>query len=215
MISIFILDDHRILRSALRVLLEQEANLTVVGEAGSIAEGLRALPDCGAQICLVDLTLPDGCGLDFVKKAKEQADGVRFLALTMHEEEKYLLPFLEAGGMGYLNKAMADQELLRAISQVMDGQAYLGERGVQLMAKKWMGESDRSEASVKEQALSAREKEVICLVARGLTSAEIGKRLYLSPRTIDTYRNRLMKKLGLHTRAELVDYVIRHQLLEG
>ena len=216
MTRIFILDDHTILRSALRLLLELEAELEGVGEAGTIADACQLLPDVQAHVCLVDLTLTDGSGLDFVRRMKSVVPQVRFLALTMHDEEKYLLAFLEAGGMGYLHKSMADQELIRAIHQVMEGKVYLGEKGVQLMARQWAGASLNAEVeeSSPQSALSVREREVLLLVARGLTSAEIGSRLYLSPRTIDTYRNRLMRKLELGSRAELVDYVIRNHLLE-
>ncbi len=154
---------------------------------------------------------------------------MRFLALTMHDEEKYLLSFLEAGGMGYLHKSMADQELIRAIHQVMEGKVYLGEKGVQLIARRWAGGGglsedtaavmeaggfDAAEGEADHSALSQREKEVLLLVARGMTSAQIGEKLYLSPRTIDTYRTRLMRKLALNNRSELVDYVMRHGLLE-
>ena len=216
MTRIFILDDHTILRSALRLLLELEEDLEVVGEAGTIADACQLLLDVQAHVCLVDLTLTDGSGLDFVRRMKSVVPQVRFLALTMHDEEKYLLAFLEAGGMGYLHKSMADQELIRAIRQVMEGKVYLGEKGVQLMARQWTGASPNAEVveSTPQSALSEREREVLLLVARGLTSAEIGSRLYLSPRTIDTYRNRLMRKLELGSRAELVDYVIQNHLLE-
>ncbi len=219
MTKIFILDDHTILRSALRLLLELEEDLEVVGEAGTIAEAATLLPQAQADVCLVDLTLTDGTGLEFVRQMKPELPQVRFLALTMHDEEKYLLAFLEAGGVGYLHKSMADQELIRAIHQVMEAKVYLGEKGVQLMARQWACQVADPEAATEEfpskPALSEREREVLLLVARGLTSAEIGSRLYLSPRTIDTYRNRLMRKLDLNSRAELVDYVIRHHLLEG
>ena len=218
MTRIFILDDHTILRSALRLLLELEEDLEVVGEAGSLAEAGTVLPQAGADVCLVDLTLPDGTGLEFVRRMKPLLPQVRFLALTMHDEEKYLLAFLEAGGMGYLHKSMADQELIRAIHQVMEGKVYLGEKGIQLMARQWtcptMGAESAAVPESQRPALSEREREVLVLVARGLTSAEIGRQLYLSPRTIDTYRNRLMRKLELNSRAELVDYVMRHHLLD-
>jgi len=216
MTKLFILDDHTILRSALRLLLEMEEDLEVVGEAGSIAEAQIMLPESGADICLVDLTLTDGTGLDFVRKMHPIVPEIRFLALTMHDEEKYLLAFLEAGGVGYLHKSMADQELIRAIHRVMEGKVYLGEKGIQLMARHWTCVSEESELSVttKKTALSERERQVLVLVARGMTSVEIGKRLYLSPRTIDTYRNRLMRKLELNSRAELVDYVMKNHLLD-
>jgi len=214
MTKIFILDDHTILRNALRLLLELEEDLEVVGEAGTLVEATKLLPTLEVDVCLVDLTLTDGTGLDFVRKMKPQIPQIRFLALTMHDEEKYLLAFLEAGGVGYLHKSMADQELIRAIHQVMEGKVYLGEKGVQLMARQWAGCCIESQIVEKRPALSEREREVLLLVARGLTSAEIGKRLYLSPRTIDTYRTRLMRKLDLNNRAELVDYVMRHRLLE-
>lgn len=214
MTKIFILDDHTILRSALRLLLELEEDLEVVGEAGSIAEACETLPKVSADVCLVDLTLTDGTGLDFVRKMKPLLPQVRFLALTMHDEDKYLLTFLEIGGVGYLHKSMADQELIRAIHQVMEGKVYLGEKGVQLMARQWTCNSVETAPVEQKAALSEREQEVLLLVARGMTSAEIGKKLYLSPRTIDTYRNRLMRKLELNSRAELVDYVMRHHLLD-
>lgn len=203
-------DDHTLLRRALRALLEQEENLYVIGEAGTgkeaVSQAEKLLPD----VILMDITLPDMNGLEATKKIRLKDEKIKIIALTMHGEEKFLLEFLAAGGNGYLHKSTADMELLQAIERVLKGEIHVGIAGVQVLAgnqyiRPIKGETD-------PEVLSKRELQVLILVASGYTSSEIAKQLFLSPNTIDTYRMRLTNKLNLKSRAEIVEYVTKHNL---
>lgn len=209
-IRLLLVDDHTLLRRALSALLECEENLAVVGEAGSGEEAIVLAGQMQPDIILMDITLPDMDGLEATRQIRHKYEGIKIIALTMHVEEEYLLQFLAAGGNGYLHKSTADLELLRAIEQVMVGEIYLGPTGVQVLAnhqyvRSWEGDVD-------PEVLSKRERQVLMLVAAGCTSAEIAKKLFLSPSTIDTYRNRIANKLNLESRSQWVEYVTRHRL---
>lgn len=209
-IRLLLVDDHTLLRRALSALLQCEEHLAVVGEAGSGEEAVVLAGQLQPDIILMDITLPDMDGLEATRQIRYQYEGMKIIALTMHVEEEYLLQFLAAGGNGYLHKSTADLELLRAIERVMAGEIYLGPTGVQVLANRQYVRP--REGDVDPEVLSKRERQVLVLVAAGCTSAEIAKKLFLSPSTIDTYRNRIANKLNLESRSQWVEYVARHRL---
>ena len=204
--SIFLVDDHAILRTSLRLFLEQKG-YRVVGEAHDAHGALEWIPAAMPDVVLLDLTLPDMNGMDLARMLVQRNASVRLIALTMHEEAEYLMPFLQAGGMGYVNKSAAGDELVTAIETVMMDGFYVSQRGAQVIAR-------AHKQNVKSKVeLSERELEVLRFVARGFTNREIGQKLFLSVRTVETYRMRLMHKLGLKNRSELVEYAARNRLV--
>lgn len=204
--AVFLVDDHAILRTSLRLFLEQKG-YRIVGEAGNAEGAVQWIPIAMPDVVLLDLTLPDMDGMELVRRLMAQNAGLRIIALTMHDENDYLLPFLQAGGMGYVNKSAAGDELVAAIESVMTEGFYVSRRGAQILAKvQKHGES-------KTTKLSEREMEVLRYVVRGYTCREIGEKLFLSVRTIETYRMRLMHKLKLRNRSELVEYAVRHGMV--
>lgn len=209
-VRILLVDDHTLLRRALSTLLEREENLSVAGEAASGEEAVVLAGQLLPDIILMDITLPGMNGLEATRQIRHKYERIKIIALTMHVEEEYLLQFLAAGGSGYLHKSTADLELLKAIERVIAGEIYLGPTGVQVLANRQYVRSQ--EGDVDPEVLSKRERQVLVLVAAGCTSAEIAKKLFLSPSTIDTYRNRIANKLNLESRSQLVEYVARHRL---
>ena len=204
--SLFLVDDHAILRTSLRLFLEQQG-YRVIGEASDARGALEWIPAAMPDVVLLDLTLPDMDGIELTQVLLQRRKDMRLIALTMHEEEDYLMPFLQAGGMGYVNKSAAGDELVEAIRAVMQEGFYVSRRGAQMLAKAHRRET------WKEEALSQRELEVLRYVARGFTNREIGQKLFLSVRTVETYRMRLMHKLKLKNRSELVAYAAAKRLV--
>jgi two-component system response regulator NreC len=211
-VRVLLVDDHTLLRSGLRVLLEQQPDLEVVGEAdcgqAGIAQALALHPD----VVVMDLTLPDVDGVEATRRIRAAWPQARILALTMHAESTHLLPFVEAGGLGFVRKAAADQDVVTAIRLAAQDKAFLHPEGWQAMVRGRQGAASPGQPG--PDVLSERERQVLELTARGYTSREIGEQLFLSPRTIETYRERLVQKLGLEHRSQLVEYALRHRLLD-
>lgn len=210
MIDVVIVDDHAVLRSGLRLLIDGEDDIQVVGEASDGATALARIKALQPDVVLMDITLPDMDGTAIIRQMKEAGEvQCHFLVLTMHSEENWLRPALDAGAAGYVVKSVADDELLDAIRAVHRGHSFLRPEAVSVLM------DDSPAASLPEDVLSEREAEVLRLVAHGYTNAEIGSQLFLSPKTIDTYRRRVMQKLDLETRADLVDYALKHNMLKS
>jgi len=213
-IRILLVDDHVLLRSGLRALLSTEPDLLVAGEAGTGEEAVRLTLQLRPDIVLMDLSMPGIGGLEATRQIAQQAPGTRVLILTVHAEEEYLMPVLEAGGCGYVMKHSADTELLGAIRTVADGNVFLYPTGTRLLAQGFRAPKLRVEPAVDPLSLlSERETEVLQLTVEGFTSVEIGEKLQISPKTVDTYRQRFMDKLDLHHRSELVRFALQRGLL--
>ncbi|MBW3628703.1 MAG: response regulator transcription factor [Gemmatimonadetes bacterium] len=225
-IRILLVDDHAVLRAGLRALLEAEDGLEVVGEAGTGEEGVEMADRMHPDVVVMDLSMPGIGGLEATRRiaamsvAAAGADGVqavrgatRVLVLTMHGEEEHLLPVLEAGGSGYVNKRGADEELIEAIRTVARGDVFLYPNAAKLLLQGFRGKAARGEEDPIAK-LTERELEVLGYTAEGFSSAEIGKKLFISPKTVDTYRSRIMEKLGLHHRSELVRFALQQGLLK-
>jgi len=213
-IRILLVDDHVLLRSGLRALLSTEPDLVVAGEAGTGEEAVRLTLQLRPDIVLMDLSMPGMGGLEATRQIAQQAPGTRVLILTVHAEEEYLMPVLEAGGCGYVMKHSADTELLGAIRTVADGNVFLYPTGTRLLAQGFRAPKLKVEEAVDPLSLlSERETEVLQLTVEGFTSVEIGEKLHISPKTVDTYRQRFMDKLDLHHRSELVRFALQRGLL--
>lgn len=208
MIRVFITDDHTVLRSGLRLMINSEPDMEVIGEASSGASALEQIDALKPDVILMDITLPDMNGVEVIRTLKQSPrSNWRILVLTMHSEVEYLRPALDAGADGYLVKSVADDALLDAIRTICRGHSFLRPEAVAVLM------DDSPTGSSPEAILSDREIEVLKLVAHGYTNSEIGSQLFLSPKTVDTYRHRIMQKLILQTRADLVDYALKHGLL--
>ena len=214
-IRVLLADDHRLVRAGLRVLLATQPDIDVVGEAGdaeeTVGEATRLRPD----VIVMDLAMPKGGGLEATRRISESGLPSRVLILTAHAEAQYLLPVLRLGGSGYLLKDAADEDLVEAIRAVHRGEAFLPPSAATLLVRDYLHRVGESEPSTAYEQLSPREREVLRFTAEGYDARDIGERLYLSPKTVETYRRRAMEKLGLQSRAELVRYALRHGLLQA
>jgi len=213
-IRVLLADDHTILRAGLRIMLNAQVDISVVGEASdgrqAISETARLSPD----VVIMDITMPDLNGIEATKQIKKAMPEVKVLMLTMHENDGYLFQSLRAGASGYMMKESADTELIQAIRAVQGGRFYLSPAAQSMMVGDYLQRVKAGEEKDSYNDLTEREREILKLVAEGLTNNQIAERLVISPKTVDTHRTHVMDKLNLHSRAELVKYAMRRGLLE-
>ena len=209
---ILLVDDHAMFRSGMKALLETEKGFEVVGEAATGDEGVDRVRELKPDVVIMDLSMPGSNGLDATRRIAALGLKARVLVLTVHAEEEYLVPVVEAGASGYLTKTSADQDLVDAIRVVARGEVYLPPKATRLLLQQYRNASPDSTQGLQE--LSAREREVMALTAEGFSSREIGEKLFVSPKTVDTYRARIMEKLGLNHRSELVRFALKVGLLK-
>ncbi len=210
---ILLADDHAILRTGLRLLLEAQPDMTVVGEAGDGREALALAAQLQPDLILLDLSMPGLGGLDALPILRKVVSAARILILTMHDDESYLRQALRGGASGYVLKKAVDHELLSAVHAVMRGEVYVHPSMTKALLEDLLPPTSTEAPDDPWQTLSEREQEVLILVARGHTSTEIADRLNLSNKTVETYRARGMDKLGLRSRAALVQFALGHGLL--
>jgi two-component system response regulator NreC len=210
-IHVMLADDHAMLRAGLKALLNAEPDMQVVGEAGNGEEAVQLARQLTPDVVVMDISMPVKDGLQATREVTDTLPDTRVLVLTMHAEEQYLLKVLEAGGSGFVLKRSADTELMEAIRTVHRGEAFLYPSATRLLLEAYQ-RGDRPEPPAGGK-LSEREAEVLRFTAEGYSNSEIGQKLFLSPKTVDTYRQRIMEKLGLHHRAELVRYALNSGLL--
>jgi DNA-binding NarL/FixJ family response regulator len=209
MIRVLLADDHAIVREGLRALLEREPDLAVVAEAGDGREALRLAEETRPDVAALDLSMPLLSGLEAARQMAQWGRGPRPILLTMHAEDRYVLEALRAGVRGYVLKKQAAADLVRAIREVAGGSVYLSP-GISAA----VAEAIRSPVPPAEEALTAREREVLQLVAEGKTTKEIAGILGVSVKTADAHRTRLMQKLDIHDIAGLTRYAIRHGVIQ-
>jgi len=210
-ISVLLVDDHAMFRAGIRALLEAEGHVEVVGEGSSGDEAVDLVRALKPDVVVMDLSMPGSNGLEATRRIAALELDTHVLVLTVHAEEEYLVPVVEAGASGYLTKTSADTDLLEAIRVVARGQVFLPPKATTLLLKQYKASEIDREAGLKD--LSTREQEVLALTAEGYSSREIGKKLFISPKTVDTYRARIMDKLGLNHRSELVRFALKVGLL--
>jgi DNA-binding NarL/FixJ family response regulator len=209
MIRILLADDHAIVREGLRALLAREADMQVVAEAGDGREALRLAKETRPDVAALDLSMPLLNGLEAARQMVGWDRGPRPILLTVHAEDRYVLEAVRAGVRGYVLKKQAAADLIRAIREVVGGSVYLSPGISSAVA-----EAIRSPAPLPEEPLTAREREVLQLVAEGKTTKEIASILGVSVKTADAHRTRLMQKLNIHDIAGLTRYAVRQGLIQ-
>jgi two-component system, NarL family, response regulator NreC len=208
-IRVVLADDHAVVRAGLRAVLSPAKDITVVGEATTGREAVALVERFTPDVVIMDLSMPDMDGTTATKTILAKQTGVRVLVLTMHAEEEYLLPLLELGASGYLVKSAADLELVAAVRAVAHGDPYVSASASHVLIK---GLTKKDPAQVdrdKYNALTQRERDVLRLVAQGFSAPEIGEQLFISPKTVDTYKQRVNEKLGISHRSEYVDFALK------
>ena len=213
-IRILLADDHGIVRAGLRALLEAQPDMRVVAEAADGPSAVALVREHTPTVAVTDLSMPGG-GLETIREITALGLPTRVLVLTVHAEERYLLPVLEAGGSGYVRKASAHTDLLQAIRTVARGEVFLDPAATKTLLRGYLGRVRTGEETDLIEVLSERERDVVRLTAEGHTAQQAADILALSPKTVETYRHRAMQKLGLTNRAELVRYALRAGLLGG
>jgi DNA-binding NarL/FixJ family response regulator len=209
-IRVLIVDDHAVVRSGVRLLLDAEPDIETVGEAGDGPEAIAGARRLRPDVILLDLTLPGDSGIDVLPGLRAVAPEARVLVLSMHDDPQYLRAAFAAGASGYVLKDAADAELVQSVRDVHAGRQYVHPAMGARLARAEADERRRAE----EDPLSDREREVLRLLALGHTNQEIAKMLFISVRTAETHRAHIMQKLRLATRAQLVRYAIANSLLE-
>ena len=211
-ITIVLADDHQVVRHGLRVLLESEANFRIVGEASDGLEAVELAEKQQPDVLVLDLMMPGLNGLEVTRQCGHRAQHTNVVILSMYNNEAYVLEALRAGAKAYVLKASTSDELVRAIREVVAGRRYLSpplsERAIQAYSQK----AELAAVDAYE-TLTTREREILQLAAEGCTNAEIAARLSISPRTAETHRANLLRKLGLHTQTDLIRYALRRGIL--
>ena len=210
-IRIVLADDHRMIRDGLRALLDDEDGLEVVGEADTGRQAVELVRQCSPQIVVIDIDMPDLNGIEATRQIKAEFPRVKVIALSMHGDRKFISRMLQAGAQGYLLKDCAFDELGTAVRAVADDRTYLTEQVADQVVRDYvdrLSASDEAAATV----LSAREREVLQLLVEGKTTKQAAEALFVSVKTIETHRKKMMDRLGISSMAELTKYAIREGL---
>lgn len=212
-IRLLLVDDHAVVRSGLRMLLEHEADIEIVGEAATVQQTLEQVARLKPNLILMDIGLPDGTGIEATQAIKQTWPEVAVVALTIHEDEEYFFPMLQAGASGYVPKRAAPEELLTAVRTAARGEIYLYPSLAKLLVRDYLTGSQAVDPATLSE-LTDREQEVLAYLAEGSSNHEIAEALFISPKTVARHRENIMSKLNLHSRSELVKYAIRKGIIQ-
>jgi two-component system response regulator NreC len=213
-IRLLLVDDHAVVRSGLRMLLENERDVEIIGEASSASEAVEAAARLKPNVILMDIGLPDLSGIEATREIKKRMADVAIVALTIHEDEEYFFKMLEVGASGYVPKRAAPEELLTAIRAAAAGQVYLYPSLAKLLVRDFL-DGGHATGGQTSSDLTEREQEVLTYLAEGASNEEIATSLVISPKTVARHRENIMRKLNLHSRAELVRYAIRKGIIKA
>lgn len=211
-IRVLIADDHKIMLAGLRSLLEKQTDFEVVGEADNGRKAVQMAQEKKPDVVVMDVSMPDLNGIEATKQIIESLPETRVIALSMHSDKRFVMGMLRAGASGYLLKDCASQELANAIVQVAGGKKYLSPEITGVVIDDFLLGDSSEEVAIAASQLSPREREVLQLIAEGWSTKQIASHLYVSIKTIETHRRQIMKKLDLHSIADLTKYAIREGL---
>lgn len=216
-IRVVLADDHAIVRSGLKAVLSAAPDIHVIGEAANGKEAVALAERLRPEVVVMDLTMGEMDGLTATKAiaGENKENAPRVLVLTMHQEEEYLVPLLEAGASGYLVKSAADRDLVDAIRTVARGELYVRPSAARVLARGVQKKDEHATERSRYEKLTDRERDVLRLIAEGYTAPEIGEKLFISPKTVDTYKQRINEKLGLTHRADYVKLALKLGLLQS
>lgn len=211
-LRILIADDHAIVRHGLKQIVAETGDMEVAGEAETGAEAMRLVraSDCGWDVVLLDISMPDRSGIDTLREIKKECPRLPVLMLSMHPEDQYAIRALKVGAAGYLTKKSAPALLVNAIRQVASGRKYISPALAEELANNVAGDGEMSP----HKTLSHREYQTLCMLASGKTLSEVAEDLCLSVKTVSVYRARLLEKMRLKNNAELTYYAMKHGLVE-
>ena len=212
-IKIILADDHSVLRTGLKLLLNNEPDFKVIGEAADGEQALLLLEKHPADVLIMDLSMPKMGGLECIRELKSRGYDIKILVLSMFEDENYVKESMQAGALGYVEKHAVDTELFVAVRTIFKGQRYLSPRNAQLLLNSLLSDTPKDSADDPYTLLSSREREVLKLLVRGYSMSQIGDILKLSVKTVDTYKTRLMEKLNCTQKSQLVEYALKYGLL--
>src|SRR5438067_4681897 len=210
MIKIVLVDDHAVVRSGLRLLLDGQEEIEVVGEAGNAKDAIFRARALKPDVMLLDVVMPGESGIDVLPKLLKESPTTKVLVLSMQDDPSYVREAFAAGASGYVLKEAADEEVVAAVREIANGGRYVHPA----LGARMVAAEVEARAAAEADALSNREREVLRFLALGHTNQEIAKMLYISVRTAETHRAHIMQKLRISTRAELVRYALAHGLLE-
>jgi DNA-binding NarL/FixJ family response regulator len=213
MIRVVLAVDHSVVRAGLKAVLSAARDIEVVAEAKTGREAVIAAERFKPDVVVMDLSMPEMDGTAATKEIVSKGLAARVLVLTMHSEEDYLVPLMEAGAAGYLVKSAADRELVDAVRAVAHGDVYVHASAARVLAKNLTKKDPEKVDRDRFDKLTQREQDVLRLVAQGFSAPEIGEKLYISPKTVDTYKQRIQEKLGLAHRSDYVQFALKLGLL--
>lgn len=211
MIQVMLVDDHAVVREGLAYILQAEGDITVTGSAANGRDGVRRAQELKPDVVLMDITMPDLNGIEATRSILESCAGTRVIILSMLGTSEHVYRSLQAGASGYLLKESAGHEVVEAVRAVVAGKRYLSAAITDVVVGDYLQRPERAGPSPL-QSLSAREREILQLVVEGKSSAQIAEVLFLSPKTVETYRSRAMQKLGVKDLAALIKFAIQHGL---
>ena len=212
-IRVVLADDHAIVRAGLKAILGSARDIAVVGEASNGRDAIALSERFRPHVVVMDLTMGEMDGIAATKALVATANPPRILVLTMHPEDEYLVPLLEAGASGYLVKSAADRDLVDAVRAVARGDLYVRPSAARVLARELKKKEEAADDRARYEKLTERERDVLRLTAEGYTAPEIGEKLHISPKTVDTYKQRVNEKLGLMHRPDYVQFALRVGIL--
>lgn len=212
-IRLILVDDHDVVRTGLRMLLENESDLEIVGEASSGKQALKLANELKPDVMIMDITLPDISGIEATRRIKQDCPTVSVVALTIHDDEQYFFEMLQAGASGYVPKRAASEDLITAIHSAFNNEIYIYPALAKVLVRDFLGRVETHVESTNLDVLTQREREVLRLLAEDQSNDEIAEQLAISKHTVARHRENVMRKLELHSRSELVKYAIRKGLI--
>ncbi len=213
-IRLLLVDDHEIVRTGISMLLESETDLSIIGQVSSGAQALEMASQLQPDVVIMDITLPDISGIEVTRQLKAQHPEIAVVALTIHEDQQYFFEMLQAGADGYVPKRAASEDLIKAIHAAFNGEVFIYPSLAKVLVSDFLNQAADEKPKESSNEITAREQEVLEMLAAGKTNEEIAAALSISKHTVARHRENVMRKLGLHSRSELVKYAIRKGLIE-